>query len=87
MGAVSAEEVSAGPAQVQLPVWAERAVPESQAAAQAAFAALTRELAAGPEDAQAAWLRIGRAFGGTMPAGFATALVAVASLVPQEVSA
>lgn len=80
MGAVSAEEVSAGPAAVQVPPWAERATPDSQQAAQAAYAALTRALNASPEEAQAAWQNIGQAFGGTMPAGFAAALVAVASM-------
>lgn len=80
MGAVSAEEVSAGPAAVQLPAWAERATPEVQQAAHEAYAALTRALDASPEDSSAAWQRIGQAFGGTMPAGFAAALVAVAGL-------
>jgi hypothetical protein len=75
------------PAAVEIPSWAERATPDNQAAAHAAYASLTSALGASPEDAQAAWLRIGQAFGGTMPAGFATALVAVASLVPQEVPA
>ena len=70
---------------LSLPPWAERANDAGKSAANSAWAALMGRLGAEAEDSGAAWAKIGQAFGGTMPAGFVAAIVAIAD-IPEQVA-